>query len=178
MEDDVRYLKNLCDKINRLGETEHQEIFKRIHAHGIPVTKNNNGVFINLNQVPPHIIKDMDDFAKFCIENTEELDEYDQYIQKCKMGILNIAKDETNKSTSPAAGPADGGEGGEGQGEADVTDDVSNIQAFVFDITTLENMNDNRYMHIKKKYTKRRVVDYNPAKEGGPCVAEEPYRIL
>ena len=61
--------KFIIDKSKILKEEEHIEIFKIIKKHEIKFTKNNNGVFINLNKLPNLIIEEIYKFVNYCIEN-------------------------------------------------------------------------------------------------------------
>ena len=48
--------KYIIDKSKLLKLYEHIEIFKLIKKQNISYTKNNNGVFINLNKLPDSLI--------------------------------------------------------------------------------------------------------------------------
>ena len=88
--------RHLASRISGLSKTEHGEIFKMLRSSvkssiqddendKIPYTRNANGVFFNLNDVPIDLFKQLEDFVSFCIENNQELDAYDQKIRECKM---------------------------------------------------------------------------------------------
>jgi hypothetical protein len=80
-----RRKKQLLENINRLTNTEHDEIFKVMKMHHIPFTQNKNGVFFNLLHVDDGIIEIIGNFVDFCLKNKTELDEYDKKINECKI---------------------------------------------------------------------------------------------
>lgn len=90
--------KVLFDKINTLSSTEHEEIFKIVRNHGISFSQNKNGVFFNLSNVSEDIIEEMENFISYCMNNKQELDEYDKIINECKMS--NHLKMPVNTSLS------------------------------------------------------------------------------
>ena len=63
--------------INKLGQTEIDEIFKILHSNNSTYTKNNNGVFVNLNWVDPEIIQQLYDYVSFCIQSQTEISKYE-----------------------------------------------------------------------------------------------------
>lgn len=78
-----RMRKQLRDKINKLSQTEHEEIFKILQTHNF--TKNNNGVFFDISLLGDDVVAMIDNFVNFCINNKIELDEYDKHMNECKM---------------------------------------------------------------------------------------------
>ena len=61
--------KFIIDKSKLLKLYEHIEIFKLIKKTDISYTKNNNGVFINLNKLPESLIIKIKDLILFSINN-------------------------------------------------------------------------------------------------------------
>jgi hypothetical protein len=94
----MRERKSLMDKISKLGETEHQEIYKILQTNGINYTQNNNGVFFNLTTLSDEVFKEIEKFVFYCHENKVELDEYDQKLNECKYmnNINQIVKNPKN----------------------------------------------------------------------------------
>lgn len=80
-----RYKKALLDKINRLSNIEHEEIFKLMRQKNEPFTQNKNGVFFNLSLISDEIISEIEKFVEFCLKNKQELDEYDKKLNECKI---------------------------------------------------------------------------------------------
>lgn len=77
--------KILLDKINTLSSTEHEEIYRIIHAHGVNMSKNKNGVFFNLSTIDDEVVNKIMMFVDYCLCNKEQLDEYDKKLNECKM---------------------------------------------------------------------------------------------
>lgn len=75
----------IAQRTAELGPTEHQEIFRILQSHGVPYTKNNNGIFVNLSYVKDEIIKELQGFVDFCFSNKSSLDEYDKKLNACKL---------------------------------------------------------------------------------------------
>ena len=65
----VRDRKLLMQRIQELGATEHEEIFKMFQARDVEYTRNSNGIFVNLTAVPDDLVRQMRRFVDFCMEN-------------------------------------------------------------------------------------------------------------
>jgi len=76
--------QQLLQRINKLSETEHIEIFKMLTSNNVHYTQNNNGVFLNLSNVDESIVHQISEFVEFCIMNKIQLDEYEKKMQDCK----------------------------------------------------------------------------------------------
>lgn len=81
----IRFKKALVQRINELDGTAHDEIFIKLNNHQVPHSHNNNGVFVNLSNVPDHVVQDIDAFVTYCSDNMEHLNEYDNKINACKL---------------------------------------------------------------------------------------------
>jgi len=85
----TRQRKALIDKISRLTETEHHEIFKllqeTIKSGNIGHTQNRNGMFIDFKMIPNDVIQKIEQFVDFCNHNRHNLDAYDKCINECKL---------------------------------------------------------------------------------------------
>jgi hypothetical protein len=79
----ARERRLLTQRIQQLGATEHEEIYKMLE-HSVENTRNNNGVFINISCVPADVLDRIGSFVTFCMNNKPNLDEYDNFINKCK----------------------------------------------------------------------------------------------
>lgn len=80
-----RYKRQLLDKINKLSNTEHEEIFKILCEANVSFTPNKNGVFFNLSMIDDEVVKNIEQFVSFCLKNKTELDEYDKKLNECKL---------------------------------------------------------------------------------------------
>lgn len=77
--------KHLFDKINSLSSTEHDEIYRIINEHNINVSRNKNGIFFNLSSLTENVLQEIDKFVTYCVNNKQQLDEYDKRLNECKM---------------------------------------------------------------------------------------------
>ena len=80
----LRDRKLLVQRVQELGATEHGEIFKMLQANGVDHMRNSNGIFVNLTNVPDSVLRQVQTFVTFCIENNSSLDEYDKQLNERK----------------------------------------------------------------------------------------------
>jgi hypothetical protein len=82
-----KFRKVLFEKINNMTKTEHEEIFKIIKSqdNSITYSKNKNGIFFNLSSLNDNTIFEVDNFVNYCINNKQDLDDYDKKINECKI---------------------------------------------------------------------------------------------
>lgn len=80
-----RDLALLCERIDKLGTTEHGEIINILKRRDVNVTSNRNGVFVNISKVDDDILDEIHNFVVYCINNKTELDEYEKRINECKI---------------------------------------------------------------------------------------------
>ncbi len=137
--------KHLFDKINSLSSTEHDEIFRIINEHNINISKNKNGVFFNLSSLNDNVLQEIDKFVTYCVNNKQQLDEYDKRLNECKMNNkygmivnMNIKLEDmvSEKDTNPA-------------------DDWSRVELDAKNLAKVTNMlqrivDDREKLHIKK----------------------------
>jgi len=107
----TRCKKALVQRIQTLDNTDHEEIFAKLKAHGIPHSQNTNGAFVNLTFVPCGVIAEIDAFVDYCTKNQRALDEYDMKLNACKLHqkydtLLSIH----DTTTTPAAAVAEDNE--------------------------------------------------------------------
>ena len=69
--------KYIQSNINKLCQTEIDEIFKILHKNNSTYTQNNNGIFVNLNWVNPNILKQIHDYISFCLKSQTEINKYE-----------------------------------------------------------------------------------------------------
>jgi len=70
-------VKNLCETIDKMDKRDHIEILKIIkHSHAnIHVTENNNGCFINMDDVDQQTVENIEKYVEFLNQKEEELKE-------------------------------------------------------------------------------------------------------
>lgn len=69
--------KNIQNSVNKLTNVEIIELFKIILETGENYTKNNNGVFINLNWLNEETLKKLNNYIIFCIKSQNEITKYE-----------------------------------------------------------------------------------------------------
>lgn len=85
MEYTIDTRKLLVEKIEKLTKVEHQEIFKIFNNHSIKYTKNMNGFFFNITEIPDNIIEEIENVVKFYLNNKKELDDMQKTMIKYHM---------------------------------------------------------------------------------------------
>ena len=110
----IRERKLLMQRIQDLGATEHEEIFKMLSARDVDHTRNSNGIFVNLSAVSDDLLGEISRFVAFCMENKSSLDEYDKRLNECK---FNQNYDYC-MSAAAAAASSVGGDDGDGVAQA------------------------------------------------------------
>jgi hypothetical protein len=73
----IEICKQIQDNIHRLSETEIIEIFKIIVENKTEYTKNNNGIFLNLNWVDIETLNKIENYINFCIKSQNEISKYE-----------------------------------------------------------------------------------------------------
>lgn len=68
---------NIQSNILNLSQNELYEIFKILYKNNSTYTKNNNGVFVNLNWLDYDILKQIYDYIIFCIKSHKEIIKYE-----------------------------------------------------------------------------------------------------
>jgi hypothetical protein len=73
----IELCKQIQTNINRLSNNEIVEIFKIINETDTSYTKNNNGIFLNLNWVDEETLIKIDNYINFCIKSQNEISKYE-----------------------------------------------------------------------------------------------------
>ncbi len=156
--------KLLFDKINTLSCTEHEEIYKIIANNYVNISKNKNGIFFNLSTIDDEVVGRIEAFVNYCLQNKEQLDDYDKKLNECKMmnkvgkiENMNIRLEELVTNENQVA-------------KDDWTTIKSDSKATFRVASIIQKMNDDReklcvkkanskFITAKKKYAKRQVID-------------------
>jgi len=89
---------DLCKKIKNdivnLNQNENEEIFKIIYKNNSTYTKNNNGIFINLNWLNEETLTNIDNYINFCIKSHTEIDKYENICSILNDSINNKDKND------------------------------------------------------------------------------------
>lgn len=94
----IEVCKQIQDNIHRLSETEIIEIFKIIVENKTDYTKNNNGIFLNLNWVDIETLNKIENYINFCIKSQNEISKYE--IMKTLLNDTIKQNDKINNNVS------------------------------------------------------------------------------
>ena len=166
-----RRRKQLRDKINKLSQTEHDEIFKMLKRDTqMNFTQNKNGVFFDISLLEDDIVTKVEQFVDFCTNNKIELDEYDKQINECKMNnSFDRIKQQhqsipLSSAINSSIAEANMAAADNWQGLLNETKTNEKINAFV---TLLENASEKlcikrvntKFINAKKRYSKKSVAE-------------------
>ena len=88
------YYDLISSSIENLSEIELKEILKIINNTNCKITRNHNGVFLNLSKIEDDVVKSIYDYIQFCKKSKYEL-EYHEYI-KTTINTSNLVDDDSN----------------------------------------------------------------------------------
>lgn len=97
----IEICKQIQGNIHRLSDNEIIEIFKIINESNTTYTKNNNGIFLNLNWVDDDTLNKIDNYINFCIKSQNEISKYE--IMKTLLNDTIKAKDKTSEDAVQVA---------------------------------------------------------------------------
>ena len=69
--------KTIQTNVSKLTDNENLELFKIILDANANYTKNNNGVFLNLNWIDEELLNKMNNYIIFCIKSQNEISKYE-----------------------------------------------------------------------------------------------------
>ena len=93
--------KNIQNNVSRLTNIEIIELFKIILETGENYTKNNNGVFINLNWLNDDTLNKINDYISFCIKSQNEITKYELMKSLLNESIVSKDIDTNEKKIEP-----------------------------------------------------------------------------
>jgi hypothetical protein len=134
----IELCKQIQTNISRLSSNEIVEIFKIINETDTSYTKNNNGIFLNLNWVDEEILIRIDNYINFCIKSQNEISKYEMM-----KSLLNDSIKTKDKEV-----------------------DDNNIRQDVIEISTLSSSRQKfsssmKFYLLKKKYLKQNTQTTN-----------------
>ncbi len=83
----IKKKKKLLESVKNLSNIEYNEIFNIIQENNCQYSGNNNGIFINLQNVNDEIIDKIFNFLEFIKKKKEELNEKDVVLENIKKDI-------------------------------------------------------------------------------------------
>jgi hypothetical protein len=69
--------KTIQTNVSKLTESENLELFKLILDTNANYTKNNNGIFLNLNWIEEDLLIKINNYILFCIKSQNEISKYE-----------------------------------------------------------------------------------------------------
>jgi hypothetical protein len=69
--------KAIQQNVSKLTESENLELFKIILDTKANYTKNNNGIFLNLNWIDEELLVKINNYINFCIKSQNEISKYE-----------------------------------------------------------------------------------------------------
>ena len=88
MENTQFKIKYIINKANKLNKTQYIEIYKILSEYKIFLTKNNNGIFVELSNLDKKIIQKLYHYIQYCISNNKLLLEKEKEIKKEKNKLI------------------------------------------------------------------------------------------
>ena len=95
----IEICKKIQNNVSKLSENEIYELFKIIEENNANYTKNNNGIFLNLNWVDDETLSKIDDYISFCIKSQNEISKYE--IMKNLLNESIKTKDKIAEDNAP-----------------------------------------------------------------------------
>jgi len=124
--------------VTKLTHNEINELFKIIKNCNVNYTKNNNGIFLNLNWLTKDNLVKMNNYISFCIKSQNEISKYE-----LMKNLLNNTIDKTNKEYAKK-------------------DDVNIIQQTELGNNIKQKFSSSmKFYLLKKKFSKQNTLIYN-----------------
>ena len=93
--------KAIQANVSKLTESENLELFKIILDTKANYTKNNNGIFLNLNWIEEELLSKINNYILFCIKSQNEISKYElmKTLLNDSINTKDSATDEDTSST-------------------------------------------------------------------------------
>ena len=164
----ARSKKALTERVQSLGEPEHQELFAILVRNNVPYTRNNNGVFANLKSVDDAVIDQISKFVEFSSENMKKLTEYERSLNDMSAAAAAMRRPSSSQDLAGLPGIQEDQEiqaaivPVEEEPKPGIADPPTTNSHTA--TTTAQNSNSKRkpvtsFMLAKKKYAKRKPSD-------------------
>lgn len=89
--------KKLVSAVEKLSDTELEELFKMIHSNGCNYTKNNNGIFLNLAWIDEELLNKLEKYIEFCNKSRIEIKMYESLCDVLNLKLHTKEEPEHNK---------------------------------------------------------------------------------
>ena len=91
--------KAIQANVSKLTESENLELFKIILDTKANYTKNNNGIFLNLNWIEEELLSKINNYILFCIKSQNEISKY-ELMKTLLNDSINTKDSATDEDTS------------------------------------------------------------------------------
>lgn len=143
----IEVCKNIKNNILNLSSNEIDELFKILHKNKTNYTKNNNGIFINLNWLEDDIIIQIDNYINFCLKSQKEINKYEI--------MRNLLTDSMNNSNKEKQDEINNNNNKVSTNQPHNTNQGSNISTLSLKQKTSSSM---KFYLLKKKYLKQNII--------------------
>jgi hypothetical protein len=144
----IEVCKNIKANISNLSANEIDELFKILHKNKTNYTKNNNGIFINLNWLDDDIIIQIDNYINFCLKSQKEINKY-EIMRNLLTDSINNSNKERHEETINDNKPI--------QQQTTNSNQIS-INNLSLKQKTSSSM---KFYLLKKKYLKQNIITTN-----------------
>jgi hypothetical protein len=80
-------IKKIIDDIESMPKDHHIEIFKIMNSFNVKYTENNNGIFINMNDINNSCLDKIDNYVNFINENKKNILEFEKIKEENKLKL-------------------------------------------------------------------------------------------
>lgn len=96
MKSNIELCKKIQLNITKLSSGEIDEIFKILYKNNSTYTKNNNGIFVNLNWLNESILEEINNYINFCLTSQSEITKYELMKNLLNDSMINKEKIDYN----------------------------------------------------------------------------------
>jgi hypothetical protein len=80
-------IKKIIDDVECMTKEHHIEIFKIINDFDVKYTENNNGIFINMNNINEECLNKINNYVNFINENKKNILEFEKIKEENKLKL-------------------------------------------------------------------------------------------
>lgn len=133
----IEICKLIQSNISKLTNEELIELFKIIKNSNINFTKNNNGVFLNLNWLTKENLNKIKNYISFCIKSQNEINKYEM--------MKSLLNDSINTNEKP-----------------NTEDNKTNVSSEVVTTNSKQKFSSSmKFYLLKKKFMKQNIITNN-----------------
>ena len=129
--------KAIQANVSKLTESENLELFKIILDTKANYTKNNNGIFLNLNWIEEELLSKINNYILFCIKSQNEISKY-----KLMKTLLNYSINKNDKEDTSS-----------------VVADTATMDTVAVSVVTKQKFSSSmKFYLLKKKFMKQNTT--------------------